>query len=58
MTQGRWTGEVQLLHAKSSAPIPIRLEAFRLDDGQIGQLVRIAMIGCPIKEQTRLGETL
>jgi PAS domain S-box-containing protein len=44
MTQGRWVGQVQLLQSKSGALIPVWLEAFRIDYGQTGYPVHIAMI--------------
>jgi PAS domain-containing protein len=42
-TQGRWAGEVQLLHSKGGALISVWLEAFRLDDGQTGHMLHITM---------------
>ena len=51
MTQGRWAGEVQLLHNESGAVLSVWLEAFRLDDGQTGHLLHTAMIARPISEQ-------
>jgi PAS domain S-box-containing protein len=53
MTQGHWAGEVRLLHSTSGAGIPVWLEAFRLDDGQTGHPIHIAMIAHPISEQQR-----
>jgi PAS domain S-box-containing protein len=47
MTEGRWAGELQLLHGKTGALIPVWLEAFRIDYGQAGYPVHIAMIALP-----------
>lgn len=51
MAHGRWEGEVQLRHSKSGAAIAVWLEAFRIDDAQIGHPVHLATIARPIGGQ-------
>jgi PAS domain S-box-containing protein len=53
MAEGRWAGEVHLLHSTSGAIVPVWLEAFRIDDGQASHLVHIAFIAHSISEQQR-----
>jgi PAS domain S-box-containing protein len=51
MNEGRWAGEVLLLHSTSGAGIPVWLEAFRINDGQASHLVHIAFIAHASREQ-------
>lgn len=51
MTRGRWVGKVRLLQDTSGAAIPAWLEAFRIDYGQTGYPVHIAMIAFKMSEE-------
>jgi PAS domain S-box-containing protein len=56
MTRGNWLGEFRLRRLDTGAPVPVELNAFRIDDPASGKPIAIATVTRDITERKRADE--
>jgi PAS domain S-box-containing protein len=51
LSNGRWTGELDLRHFGSGRPIPFLMDCFRIDDPRTGEPMNVATVGRDLTAQ-------
>ena len=53
LSNGRWTGELDLRHFGSGRPIPFLMDCFRIDDPRTGEPMNVATVGRDLTAQKK-----